>query len=354
MNSTWCILVQKKKGEKLRQWLMNKSLLDRNLKIESDNNWLIFPSIRELNITEQSILQNLLDSVRFERHVMQQRESKKPKDLFSAIKDVIPEILHNYVPKSFDIIGNLVILEIPEEIEAYQRLLGQILLELHPSLNSVFKKLEPVKGDYRLRNLELIAGKNNSITIHKENNCVYELDIQKVYFSPRLATEHSRVSSLVKNHEYVLDMFAGIGPFSILIAKKRSPQVYAVDLNPDAVHYLRRNIFLNKVENNVTPLEGNVRELFKNRYQKYFHRIIMNLPSKSLEFLDVTCNALREGGIIHFYQFASESDIPSHVVRKLGDIIEKEGRKIEEIKEIRKVRPYAPYIWQIGVDILIN
>ena len=85
MNSTWCILVQKKEGEKLRQWLMNKSLLDRNLKIESDNNWLIFPSIRELNITEQSILQNLLERVRFERHVMQQRELKRVNELFGQL-----------------------------------------------------------------------------------------------------------------------------------------------------------------------------------------------------------------------------------------------------------------------------
>jgi len=354
MNSTWCVLVQKKEGEKLRQWLITKSLLDRNLKIESDNEWLIFPIIRELDASEHSILLNLLENVRFERRKMQNRDLKKPGDLFSAIKQSIPEKLHSYIPKSFDIIGKLVILEIPEELEKFQNFIGQTLLNLHPSLSSVFKKLEPIKGEYRLRHHELIAGEDNSITIHKENNCMYELDIQKVYFSPRLATEHVRVNSQVDKDELILDMFTGIGPFSILIAKEKQAHVFAVDINPDAIYYLKRNIISNKVEGYVTPLEDNVKEAFKNKNNRRFDRIIMNLPSKSAEFLDTACKVLKEGGVIHFYQFAPESDIPGQVTKKIQYFIEREGRKIEEIKELRKVRPYAPHIWQIGVDILIN
>ncbi len=353
MNLTWCILVQKKEGEKIRQWLIKESLLDRNLRIKSENSWLIFPLIRELDDLEKEEIRNLSAKIRFEQREMEKRESKKPKDLFTALKDSIPGKFHDYIPKSFDIIGGLVVIEIPEELKAFQKLIGHTLLNLHPSLSSVFKKLEPITGEYRLRNLELIAGKNNSITIHKENNCTYELDIKKVYFSPRLATEHLRVSSFVKEGEHVLDMFAGIGPFTILIAKQRQAHVLAVDLNPDAIHYLNRNISLNKVEGYVTALEGNVRDVIESKNHKKFDRIIMNLPSKSEQFLDVACEALKNGGIIHFYEFASESDFPSQILEKVRDEIERRGRKIKKIEEIRKVRPYAPYIWQIGVDILI-
>ncbi|NVM55068.1 MAG: class I SAM-dependent methyltransferase family protein [Candidatus Helarchaeota archaeon] len=354
MDSSWCILVQKKDGENLRQWLLSRSLLNRDIKIESKDEFLIFPLGRELNDGEKKNLIESFEIIRFEHRNMELKLSKKPKGLFGALESSIPENLHMYIPKSFDIIGQLAIIEIPEELESFEALIGSTLLNLHPSLKSIFKKLEPIKGDFRLRNLQLLAGINNSETVHKENKCKYEMDIKKVYFSPRLVTEHARVCSLVKKNEIILDMFAGIGPFSILIAKQKQAQVFAVDINPAAIYYLERNSFLNKVENFVTPLEGNVRDVIKNYIEQKFDRIIMNLPLKSCEFLDVASQVLKKDGIIHYYQFASESDFPTKVLDDLKNEIVGNGRKVEEILEIRKVRPYAPYIWQIGIDILVN
>ena len=144
---------------------------------------------------------------------------------------------------------------------AYEGVIGEKILEINPSLNSVFKKTEPVKGEFRIRDVELIAGINKSETVHKENKCVYELDIRRVYFSPRLATEHDRVCSLVKDGEVILDMFAGVGPFSVLIAKIKRNQVVAVDINPVAIYYLKKNIILNKVEKNITVFAPSIRFL---------------------------------------------------------------------------------------------
>jgi tRNA (guanine37-N1)-methyltransferase len=354
MTLSWCAFVQKKDGEKLRQWLIGETLLNRNGKIQAEDKWLIFPLIRELMEEEKAYLEKTYESIQFKQHIVESKQKQKPPDLVNALENDIPKSLQEFIPKSFDIIGTLVILEIPDELDSYEDLIGKIILKIHPSITSIFKKLEPIQGDFRLRNMKLIAGINNTITTHKENKCRYELDVREVYFSPRLATEHARVCSLVKDNETILDMFAGIGPFSILIAKEKRAQIQAVDINPAAVYYLKKNIKLNKVENYVIPFEGNVRELFKGKYTLKFDRLIMNLPSKAFEFLDIASQLLKNNSIIHYYQFVTESDYPTKFLEDLKAKIQQVSRKVLEILQIRKVRPYAPYIWQIGVDLLIE
>ncbi|MFX1295903.1 MAG: class I SAM-dependent methyltransferase family protein [Promethearchaeota archaeon] len=349
-----CILVERQNGEKLHQWLINNVLLNRSIKICSENNWLVFPIIRNLKENEIEYLKKKIPIIRFEKRMMELKKIKKPKDLFMALKSLIPKNLHNLIPKSFDIIGKLVIIEISEELKEYEEVIGKKILTLHPSLSSVFKKVESVQGEFRLRDVYLIAGDKNTETIHKENKCNYELDIKKVYFSPRLATEHDRVSALVQKDEIILDMFAGIGPFSILIAKRKQAQVWAVDINPAATYYLNRNIILNKVDNFIRVFKGDAREVLKKMPKQNFNRIIMNLPSKSSEFIDITTQVLKKDSIIHYYQFVSESDYPVKFLEDLKKIFQRYGRSIKEILNIRKVRAYAPYIWQIGVDILVK
>lgn len=353
MSCMWCISVAKKDGEKVRQRLLQNSLLNRDIKIQSENGRLLFPLSRELMNGERQKLVNDIQGIKFELREMEISTKKKPLDLATALKDYIPESLLEYIPKSFDIVGNLIILEIAEEIESYERVIGTMLLELHPSISAVYKKLEGISGEYRLRNIQIIAGKDVSVTVHKENDCLFELDVKQVYFSPRLATERLRVASKVESEESILDMFAGVGPFSILIAKRKRANILAVDINPAAILYLKRNIKLNKVEEYVTPVEGNIKEVTKN-VQTQFDRIIMNLPEKAVEFLDLSCKLLKEGGIIHYYAFVSESESFKEIKKKLQSILEQNHRTLKEVLEIRRVRAYAPYKLHIGIDFSIN
>ncbi|MHA1264228.1 MAG: class I SAM-dependent methyltransferase [Candidatus Helarchaeota archaeon] len=353
MSYAECIIIQRTLGETLRQWLIKNTLLNRNFRILADKDSLIFPLVRKLTPNEKQTLRSLFLNIRFEQRELIPTVPKKPIDLFSAIKPKIPVKLHKFIPKSFDIIGNLILIEIPKELEPYERTIGTTLIDLHPSIRGVFKKAEAIKGEFRLRNIKHIAGDTNSITIHRENKCVYELDIKKVYFSPRLATEHLRICGKVLSGEKVLDMFAGVGPFSILIAKRKKVNVCAIDINPNAVYFLKRNIKRNKVEEFITVREGDARNVLKG-VDNTFHRIIMNLPMKASQFLDIACQVLKPNGIIHFYQFAEETEIPKMTVKKLSRLIERNNRKIKKMLEIRKVRAYAPYIWQIGVDICVK
>ncbi len=354
MDQLPCIIIEKKNGEKLRQWLINHSLLNHEVKIQSEGDWLFLPLVKELDENLKQELLDVFDKIRFEQHSMEIKNYYKPRDLVSALTGCIPEKLIEYIPKSFDMIGDLIVVEIPEELIDYEKLIGETILKLHQSIVSVFKKIEPVKGDYRLRNLSLVAGKSSTHTIHKENKCIYELDIEKVYFSPRLVTEHSRVCNLVKDGELILDMFAGIGPFTVLIAKHRQVTIYAIDLNPDAIFYLARNVLANKVDDRVKIFEGDAKELLQSTIDEKFDRIIMNLPSKAYQYLDIAIKSLRKNGILHYYQFVSEEEYPDEIERYLEEEIEKNGRNLEKLLNIRKVRAYAPHLWHIGVDLLIK
>ncbi|MHA1130101.1 MAG: class I SAM-dependent methyltransferase [Candidatus Helarchaeota archaeon] len=354
MNECWSVIVRKKEGEKIRQWLINQSLLDRSFKIRLKENWLIFPLVRELSTYEEEKLKKNFRQIRFERQLVEMKGQVKARNLYTALQEQIPESLHSYIPKSFDIIGKIIIIEIPDELTRYDKTIGETLLKIQPQIQSVFKKVQPVRGEFRLRDVEFIAGINCSETIHRENKCNFKIDVKKVYFSPRLATEHERVATLVKNGEIILDMFAGVGPFSILMAKLRKVKIWAVDINPAAIYYLRKNISMNKVEHMIKVFEGDVREIWKKNFNFKFDRIVMNLPSEAIEFLDIALELLKKNGVLHFYQFVPEKDYPNQCIENIGEMIEKSSRNLKKLLNIRKVRAYAPYIWHVGIDLLIE
>jgi tRNA (guanine37-N1)-methyltransferase len=207
-----------------------------------------------------------------------------------------------------------------------------------------------------LRDFEVIAGVEKTATAHREYGCVYHVDVAKAYFSPRLSNEHDRVSSQVKEGEIVVDMFAGVGPFSILIAKKReNVKVYAIDVNPDAVEFLKRNIAVNRVENKVMPVLGDVRQVVRERLIGVADRVIMNLPEKAIEYIDVACKAIKSrGGIMHYYEFTDTPD-PLETARvRLTEALSQTNRNVKKILLTRVVRATAPFTWQVVVDAEIQ
>jgi tRNA (guanine37-N1)-methyltransferase len=213
-----------------------------------------------------------------------------------------------------------------------------------------------VGGTYRLREFTIIAGEPRTETIHKEYGCRYYVDIEKVYFSPRLSYEHHRVTSLVDEGETIVDMFAGVGPFSIQIAKAHeNVRIHAIDMNPSAYELLKRNIKLNKVDAKVDPILGDVREIISGELVNVANRVIMNLPKKSFEFIDVACKALKtSGGIVHFYNFATASINLDTLETRFIESVKRIGRHVEKVLLSRTVRETAPYESQIVLDVKIQ
>jgi tRNA (guanine37-N1)-methyltransferase len=279
---------------------------------------------------------------------------QKPRGILEELESILPPHLLALVPRSFDQIGDIVVVEIPSELKSWERLIGEAILRQHRNACSVFAKESPIHGDFRLRSFRHIAGENRTVTVHKENGCVFELDISKVYFSPRLGFERARVASQVKSGETVLDMFAGVGPFTVQVARTGATRVYAIELNPDAYIYLQENILRNKVVDKVVPILGDARRIVEEKLTGIADRIIMNLPESAKSYVKTACKALRTcGGVIHYYSFES-GDLPLEKARaELTSLIEAEGRKVKGFYSSRIVKEVAPREFHIGLDVAV-
>ncbi|TRO49852.1 class I SAM-dependent methyltransferase family protein, partial [Candidatus Bathyarchaeota archaeon] len=175
------------------------------------------------------------------------------------------------LPISYEIIGDIGIIRIfsnnlstPMELKH----LSISLMKSHKNIKTVLFQSGAIEGIFRLRKLIYISGEKKTHTIHREHNCLFLVDVEKCYFSPRLSYERKRVSSEIKKKEIIVNMFAGVGSFSIIIVKRiESAKVYSIDLNPLAINFMKRNIRLNRVYNKIIPLLGDAKMIIDNTLQ---------------------------------------------------------------------------------------
>jgi tRNA (guanine37-N1)-methyltransferase len=252
---------------------------------------------------------------------------------------------------SFDIIGDIAVIDLPEEDVDIKTEVGEAVLRTHKAVKAAVLKSGVVEGKWRLRRFEHLAGERRTETLYREHGMTLKLDINKVYFSPRLSFERKRVLELTRDGETVVDLFCGIGPFAVLLAKYRDVRVYALDINPDAVEYLKENILINRVARKVVPVLGDAREAAPGGVAD---RVIMNLPKSAGEFLDTAMDTLKEkGGTIHFYTIAPEGDLWSRGEGLLKEAAGKKGRDVR-ITGKRVVRPYSPRNYHVVLDARIG
>jgi tRNA (guanine37-N1)-methyltransferase len=235
-------------------------------------------------------------------------------------------------------------------------------MEVNKNVNSVFEKKGEISGKYRLRDLNLLYGDKNTETTYRENKCYFKLDVKNTFFSPRLVYERKRVaSSNIKENETIIDLFAGVGPFSIQIAKNHNVEIYSFDLNPDAYHYLIKNIEFNNLRGKIHAYNLDVKTLLNpvselgKKLKNSADRIIMNLPEISLHFLDVTCYLMKKtGGIIHYYHFSEKPNPIQKAIEVLSINIAKKNWKIEKILKSKIVKAYSPKSDLIVLDLVIK
>ena len=351
-----CVKAAKREGEEIRQALLARCLLRTDAKIISNEHFIYLPlsqplpevELRELHIRE-------LTTREFE--IAEKRKS---------IEDLL-----GFKP-AFEVVGDIAVLT--EEVDpSKEAAVADAIMALHRNIKVVAKRVSAVEGVFRTRRLEHIAGEHRTETLHTENACRFMLDLETVYFNPRLAGERRRVASQAAQTgkpEDVIDMFAGVGPFAVQIAK-RAPQsrITAIDINPEAIRYLVDNIRLNRLQN-VDAIEGDIR-MIALRFNNTADRIIMNLPKSAYLFLREALSMLKpEGGIIHFYalEFAYSADegeekkerrealdrAIEQAKERLVTTIQALGAEFAgyavHIREARKVKTYAPYAYIVGVD----
>ena len=350
-----CIRVPKIRGEKTIALANRLGLSDRQFEIQSDKEFVYVPLIRQPSEKEIAILSEQTPESKLEVRAFQERPPRE-KALVEVLEGQLPQHLLASLPKSLDIVGDIAIIEVPPELKTHEKTIGTAIIDTHKNVRTVLAKAGAVGGTYRVREFDVIAGEPKTSTVHKEFGCQYYVDMAKAYFSPRLSHEHKRVASLVQKGETVVDLFAGVGPFSVLIAKNHEDvKVYAVDINPDAVELLKKNIRLNRVQNRVIPILGDARQIVEKKLLGVADRVIMNLPENAAEFVDVACKAVKpEGGVVLFYGFVRLPDSVEDMKKRFEESVEKTGRKVERFLSARTVRETAPYESQVVLDAKIT
>ena len=327
-----CLVVPKKKAEPVRRRLLEKGLLKRSLQIKSDAKNVYFP------VTQRIDLGYPVETAEF-------KEVEEQISDYRVLVDV-PEGLRPLLPSSYDTLGSVALVKMADEVTPYAQQIGKAIIATQKSIRTVCMD-SGVVDEFRTRNVKVVAGEKTTETIHKEYGMTFKMDVAKVFFSPRLATERENVAKQVQQGEVVTDMFAGIGPFSILIAKTRSPKiVYAIDVNPDAIAFMKENMALNKVDN-VQPIAGDAREVVAGLEKA--DRIIMNLPHNGSEFVAEAIRSLKPGGVIHYYEIMEEPKLQPRL-DGIADIARREGRILKELAR-RKVKSYSPTMTFYGLDL---
>lgn len=325
--------VEKKDAEKVKHLLRDQDALD-DKKIKNDSG-VIFP-IKDVKVDLAGIGYEILEDV---------FEPIRREDAFQAFLRSKGIQLSSY-----DVIGDIAIFEIPDEQERHERSLAEALINGRKNIKKVYKKSSSVQGEERVRRYEHLGGIRSTETLHREQGCQFKLDISRVFFSPRLSYERQRIKELVNPGERIVDMFAGVGPYAIVIAKERDVTVQGYDINAEAIKYFKMNILLNHVENRVEAYHGDSSKIAP---KGWADRVIMNLPKKGIEFYDPALKILKqEGGVVHYYGVGETRD-PFNARRLLMEKAKEEGWK-PQVSEERIVRSYSPREVHVAIDVEVS
>jgi tRNA (guanine37-N1)-methyltransferase len=237
--------------------------------------------------------------------------------------------------RAFDVVGDVAVVEIPRELQKKKKLIAAAVMEMHPNIKAVWMEKTGRSGKLRLQKLEWLAGEKRTETIVVENGVRLKLDVAKVYYSPRQASERERIIRQVRKGESVLVMFSGAGPYAIEIAKKTAAKVvYGVELNKVGHRYAVENAKLNKVEPKTKFFCGDVKKVVPS-LKKKFDRIIMPLPKAAYRYLDVAIASMKKNGILHYYDFLPEDEIPYAAVVRIRAAAVKAGKKVKILGVVR-------------------
>jgi tRNA (guanine37-N1)-methyltransferase len=332
--------VPRRQGERIRRELISAGLFDSSYPILSEAGFVLFPV-----------------SGGFGEFELVERESARRPARHDSLKEALSDFLApeelDTVIGSFDLIGDIAIIEIPETLSKHETRIGEALLSVHKNLRTVLKKLSPMEGEFRVRKVKCVAGEDRTTTLYRESGVVMELDVAKVYFSVRLSNERTRIAELVKPGERILALFAGVGPFPLVIARThKDAEIVAIELNPDAVAAMENNIARNKAMN-VKAVPGDARGAVLRDYIGWADRVIMPLPKSAHDFLDVAFAGAKDGATVHFYTFAPIANPLAEAKEKAEAAARAAGVRIE-VESWRIVRPYSPQAVQVVLDLIVK
>lgn len=335
MVTSYALVVPLRHAEAARQWAQSAGIARTDLKVGRRPGFLVIPVREPVEAAFEGATVEVADfeeggNVRSYKDVLRIADSLRP-----------------LLPSSFDVVGDLALIKVPEPLKGHAEEIGRAILAAHANLKGVFHD-EGVQGPLRLRTLRHLAGEDRTRTIHAEFGARLHVDLRTAYFSPRLANEHHRVASLVQPGERFLDATCGVGPFTILAARRRAAREHvAIDLNRAALDLLRENLRLNRLEN-VRVLEGDATERLRD--VEPANRIVINLPHGGQPLLDAALSSAAPQATIHHYTILPQEGLEAAGGRLVEEASRRTGRPAR-LTRARLVHPYSPTDGMVSLDL---
>ena len=256
--------------------------------------------------------------------------------------------------RAYSVLGNIAIVNFPDEYKGSKKRFAEKILKENKAITTVLEKSSKFSGRLRKMQTKHLAGEKTKEVLYKENNCVFRFNIDETYFSPRLSNERKEIASKIKKNQEVLVMFAGVAPYSIVIAKNsKTKKVYSNEINKKANKYAELNIELNKVKDRVKLIPGDIKRLVRQKkIKKKFDIIVMPRPQLKDTFLQEAFKLSKKGTIIYYYDFCKIDEIDS-VVNKIKEEAKKTKKKIKILNK-KKAGELAPYKYRIRIDFKIS
>jgi len=256
---------------------------------------------------------------------------------------------------NYDILGNIAIVKFSKEATKSEKLAKARELLENKSIKTVLEKTNKVSGRLRTIKTKYLLGEKTKIAEYRENGCLFKFDVETCYFSPRLANERLEVAKMARRGENVLVMFAGVAPFSIVIARTAKPKhIVSVELGRECCKYAEENIVRNKVENIIQVVQGDVKRIIPKleKQKDKFDFIVMPRPNLKETFLKSALDVSKKGTRIVYYGFSAE-DKKNEMVCNLEKEAKKFKRKIKIVK-VLEAGDIAPYEHRYRVEMTVE
>ena len=278
---------------------------------------------------------------------------KQPRSLKEALEKKLSKKEKEKLITSFDSVGDIAVIQIHDDLQKKAKIIGEALLATNRQFKTVCMVSGEHKGLFRVQPVKIIAGKRSKKAMYKESGSQFLVELGKVFFSPRLSTERIRISQLIKENEVIGAFFAGVGPFPIVFTRLSGmKKAYAVELNPEAYKGLLHNIILNKCQNKIEPILGDVKKVVPKMLLGKCDRVVMPLAKGGESFLKEAMLALKpSGGMVHFYRFVDKETGAEQPLKDIAKAAKEVGMKTRVLRN-KKVRSFSASKEQIVIDFL--
>lgn len=328
-------------AQRVKEYLLHKNLIHPDFLLVKEFDSLYFPLAKKAKIPRAEVLNTSF--------VFPQKERKKTLDDILSSKLNTKEL--ELLPRSQEIVGSILILEIPEELRKKEKAIANAFLQLHKEVKTIVRKDHKHEGVYRTRTVQVLAGENTKETVHRESGLFFKVHLEKTYFSARLVGERLRLARQIKKGEHVLVMFSGVGVYPLVLAQHSlAKQVVGIEINPYAHQYAKDNILFNKLSHKVTVFLGDVWKVLPKIPQK-FDRVAMPLPKTGEDFLPLALGKAKKGALIHLYQFLSEKEI-SAKKKELVALCKKQGYPVKILRAVT-CGQFSPGVFRVCFDMKV-